>query len=76
MIFLYYYDLKEQAPYEEGQYLVFMNDGTVVTGFWSKETNAFMVDWCRGVYYPQEDIVFWADIPSIGKLETNLYKEL
>lgn len=76
MVFLHYSDINEFIPVEEGQYLLFINDGTVNTGFWSNETSAFMVDWCRGVYYPQEDIVFWAEIPSIRNLETNLHKEL
>lgn len=76
MIILRYYDIRDDAPYTEGEYMVFMTDGTVKTGFWNKKNWAFMVNTCRGVYLPEEDIAYWANIPSLGALDDNLYKEL
>ena len=76
MIFLEYSDLNEYIPNETGNYMLFLTDGNVITGYWDKNKMCFRNHKTHNTRIPDSNILYWAGIPSPTCLQDNLYKEL
>lgn len=70
MIHLYYFRFSDWKPVASGKYLLFMCDGTSRFGYYDVVLDRFQVPH-KASFIPEDDIEFWAEIPSLRTLQAN-----